>query len=106
MVAYTIIHTNTHKERKSLKAPYPCMRPDVKRLFSLGKPKKKGEALPSSRASLLVVVAAVAVEVVVAEIYIVVVSIVVAAILIVVVSKVVAAVEVKVAVAAMAVYLI
>ena len=34
-------HAQTHKQRKSSKAPYPRMRSDMKRLFFLGKTKKK-----------------------------------------------------------------
>ena len=52
MLTYTDIHTNTRKQRKSFKAPYPRMRSDMKRFFFLGKPRKKGSALRASRASL------------------------------------------------------
>ena len=50
-LTYANIHTNTHKQRKSFKAPCPRIRSDMKRLFPLGEPIKNGSALHASRAS-------------------------------------------------------
>ena len=49
MLTYTNIHTNTHKHRKSFKAPYPRMRSDM--IFSL----EKQERLSAARFARLTV---------------------------------------------------